>query len=204
MTLLQKFDPGDIEIALTKLPSHAHRLLFGAGVAERLFPNYRAFTTEVGWGDPALLRQALDAIWHKLEGGRLPLGEIRERQAKVRLVTPDSEAFRSALTSAAIDAASAVHEMLEVCFRDDPRRVTTVATFARDTVHMFVQNRDHLDYNDPDFWQRMLKNPLMIRELNKLQSDLDLLGRTPLLDQSFVRAFRSAATYDGRSNLAFS
>lgn len=47
-----------------------------------------------------------------------------------------------------------------------------MASQARDTVHIYIQARDDLDYSDPEFEQKILADPLMIEELEKQQQDL--------------------------------
>ncbi|MGH7334184.1 MAG: DUF416 family protein [Candidatus Rokuibacteriota bacterium] len=198
---VERFNLDHLEGALRELPSQRHRLAFGAGISERLLPNYESFAREYRYGDPTLLRRALGAIWEVVQGGKIALGQIRELQAGCRLGTPDPERFASPLTSAAIDAANAIHETLEVCYRDEPRRVAEVASFARDTVDMFVQERDNLDYSDPGLEERILADPLMIRELTKQQDELYLLARTDTLGSDFVKEYRTAAAYQGKSNI---
>ncbi len=198
---MERFDVHSLESVLASLTSHRHRLAFGAAVSERLFPNYQAFSDEVHWGAPNVLRNALDFIWQVVEGGTLTLSQIRELQAECRLATPDSERFQSRLTSAALDAASAVHEVLEACYRDEPQRIAEVGALARDTVDMFVQKRDGIDYNDSTFEDRILADPLMRRELAKQRSELAILDRTGVLSPGFIREFRESATYGGKGSI---
>ncbi len=198
---MDDFSHDQLERVLAKLPSQRHRLAFAAGISERLLPNYETFSRDVGWGDPALLRSALDLVWRMVGGGRAMLGEIRELQAQMRMVTPDTENhFASPLTSAALDAASAIHEALEVGYRDDARRVADIATFASDTVDLFVKARDDMDPNDPLLEVRIVADPLMARELKKQRQDVELLSQAQL-DAEFVRRYRNEASYDGKSNL---
>ena len=200
---MEAFSQDKVQLALGSLPSHRHRLAFAAGVCERLLPNYDAFSREVAWGDPTLLRRGLAIVWRVVQGGTVRLAEIRELQAMIRAVTPDTEDFGSPLTSAALDASSAVHEALEACFRDEPRRIAEIATLARDTVDMYVRERDDLHSSDPLFQQRILVDPLMVRELEKQRSDLNLLTRTQL-DADFVRRYREGAQYGGKSSIDIS
>ena len=197
---MEGFSADQLESALAKLPSQRHRLAFAAGISERLLPNYEVFSREVGWGNPSLLRSAMDVVWLMVAGGKLRLREIRELQAQIRDLTPDTENFASRLTSAALDAASAVHETLEVACRDDAHRVVSIATFASDTVDLFLKERDDMDPNNPLLEQRILADPLMSRELKKQHQELQLLSRANL-DPEFVRRYRDEARHDGKSNL---
>ncbi len=189
------------ESAIRELPSQQHRIAFGAGVSERLLPNYLAFSREVRDGAPQVLQMALDALWQVVQGDHISLGQLRDLQAGCRSATPDPERFASHLTSAAIDAANAIHETLEACYRDDPKRIAEVASYARDTVDMFVQERDQLDYQDPEMEERILRDPLMVRELAKQESELASLAQTKNLDGRFVQTYRAGARYDGKGTL---
>jgi uncharacterized protein YjaG (DUF416 family) len=49
--------------------------------------------------------------------------------------------------SAALDAGTAVVETLQSLLDGDSKQIVDVASFCRDTVDMYIQERDHLDYN---------------------------------------------------------
>ncbi len=62
-----KFDEQQLTRDLVALPA-SHRVAFAASCCERLVPNYQAFALMEDWGNPRLLRRALDAAWKTAEG----------------------------------------------------------------------------------------------------------------------------------------
>ena len=45
--------------------SPVQRIALAAGMAERWLPAYETFSSSENWGDPAILRQCLDAVWNR-------------------------------------------------------------------------------------------------------------------------------------------
>lgn len=198
---MSSFSIEEWESRLKALPSQRHRIAFGAGISERLLPNYSAFRRETGYGSPSDLREALETAWGVVRGRSVTLERLRNLQARCRRAVPDVERFDSQLTSAAMDAANAIHETLEACYRDDPHRIAEVASFARDTIDLFVQERDNLDYADKNFEGMISRDPLMTRELEKQREELRALSQAQALDNKFVDYYRASASYGGKSNL---
>jgi uncharacterized protein YjaG (DUF416 family) len=89
-------------------------VLFGLFMAERLFPNYSAFSKEQSWGDVRTLRLALDVAWAWLEGRQLDNNEIELRIGECESLAPDTEEFHSLYVSAALDAANAAANALRL------------------------------------------------------------------------------------------
>jgi hypothetical protein len=58
--------------------SPLHRVAFAASLCERVLPNYSAFSREEGWGDPSVLRAALDEVWQILLGKPLDESKIHQ------------------------------------------------------------------------------------------------------------------------------
>jgi len=195
------FDPEFLRLQLDKLPAR-HRTTFAAACCERLLPNYAAFAREVRWGEPETLRAALDHIWRVLGGGSLDRGEINRLVAKCDSVIPDTEDFDTSSVSAALDAGTAVVETLRSLLDGDSQRVVDVASFCRDTIDMYIQDRDRLDYNsDPLFETKIAQDPLMKRELARQAAILSELASNPVLDGAFVKRLREESADGGRSNI---
>ena len=183
---------------LATLPT-LHRVAFAAACCERLLPNYIAFSKLEGWGDAEVLRSALDHVWQSIMERRFDEALIREFISKVEANTPDTEAFDSAITSAALDAGTAIAETLECCLDGDPIRVAQVANFARDTVDMHIQERDDMDYSDPQFEEKIAQDSLMIKELRRQSEDLQFLKGLSTLEPQHIEHLRAV---NGYSNIA--
>ena len=195
------FDPESLRLQLEKLPPR-HRTAFAAACCERLLPNYAAFAREVRWGEPETLRAALDHMWRVLDGGSFDRGEVNRLVEKCDSVIPDTEDFDTSSVSAALDAGTAVVEALRSLLDGDTQRVVDVASFCRDTVDMYIQDRDRLDYNsDPLFETKIAQDPLMKRELARQAAVLLELANNPTLEGAFLKQLRDESADGGRSNI---
>jgi uncharacterized protein len=190
------FDLGELTTKLIALPVK-HRIVFVASCCERLLPNYRAFSLMENWGDVHILERSLDVVWQFLSGVEVKTGQIHKLKEQCEKVTPDTEDFSSLFTSAALDAASAVCETLTCCLNADAERVAGVGSLARDTIDMFIQVHDELDYSDQDFEAKILRHPLMIEELEKQRQDIESLSSVSELSPDFLERFRQSAKTAG-------
>lgn len=192
------FDESQLIQALSAL-SVKHRVAFAASCCERLFPNYHAFALMEHWGDPDLLRQALNEVWGVLDGVALPEKRIRELVRACEDVAPDTEDFVTFFTGAALNAASAVVYTLECCLDGDPKRTAIVGRLATDTIdaYLHIVNDPDTGYHtaDPALHEWVRRAPLMVAELEKQQQDLEALKARPELDPGFLdRLRRSSST----------
>lgn len=158
-----------------------HQAAFAASCAERLLPNYKKFSESEGWGDYGLLRQALDGIWlHLAQNANLNLKDLIKKCDKV---IPDTEDFETIYVSFALDAGNAIVETLLFIQDNEMSRIVDIASFCRDTVDMYIQELDNMDYSDPSFEQKIASHPLMLKELSKQSEDLVLLRNKVTLDE---------------------
>lgn len=193
-----EFDPQATTLTLSRL-DRLHAVAYAAACCERLLPNYRFFSDKVGWGDFGTLRLALDTIWALVEGHPIPSSHLRELVNLCDTTVPDTEDFGTLWASHALDASSAVCETLELCLDGNLDHVTNVMTSARDTVDMFIQERDDMDYDDPAFEESISNDELMIRELRNQHDDLRVLSSERKVTTEVAQFLRSK--YCGRSNV---
>ena len=196
-----RFEPESVRRRAELLPP-LHRVAFAASCCERLLPNYEAFSSEMRWGSPGILRSGLDYVWRVLERKQVDHSEVQRLVQLCEKIIPDTEEFSSAYTSAALDAGTAVVETLRLLIDSTPQRLVDIATFSRDTVDMFIQQRDHLDFNtDPAFENKICRDPLMVRELTRQDRVLKQLSDQPTLDRFFIKRLRDDAYNHGVSNI---
>ncbi|WP_342376338.1 YjaG family protein [Myxococcus stipitatus] len=170
----QPFNPDALAQRIGQLSLHA-RLAFLLSCAERLIPNYAAFSRHHGWGHPGTLRDALDLGWRQLSGNAVERGEIEACLGYCEDMTPDTEDFQSAYVSAGLDAAVCCASILELLLKDDSAKVVDGASLACGTVDMHVQELERYDSQEPELEQKIFRHPLMQRELRRQREDLDLL-----------------------------
>ncbi|TXI12815.1 MAG: DUF416 family protein [Rhizobium sp.] len=151
--------------------SFLQRIAFSASCSERLFSNYIAFVNEANWGEPHVLRKALDTVWENLETGTISPRDLSGLIEECDEVIPDTEDFETPMVSYALDAGTAVVGTLQLWESGDLMRAVEIAGFARDTVYMAlsVQGLDDTE---------MERHPWMIRELAKQEADIRILANS--------------------------
>lgn len=141
---------------------------------ERMVPNFYAFNQQSGFGSPEVLRNALSSAWEWIERDEVfDLGSLREN---VEQQAPDTETYSSSFTSAALDAANSVATVLDAIERFNPSHVRAVIELARDTVDMWVQEKEDMDANDPQLEEKILLHPLMQKEMDEMEQSLKRLN----------------------------
>lgn len=178
-----------------------HRVAFAGSCCERLFPNYVTFSQVENWGNPGVFRQALDTIWKILEIKEFDPKKIRRMIEECDEAIPDTEDFGSLLVSLALDAGAAITETMQCLLDGDAQHAAAVGNSAHDTVYMFIQCQDNMEYSDPNFEERINSHPLMIRELQKQSDDLKMLEGLPVLDSESLNSLRHSFQNSGKSNI---
>jgi uncharacterized protein YjaG (DUF416 family) len=197
---MEVYDEEELGKSLNSLPAWK-RIAFMAQIGERLLPNYERFSAVTGFGDVSPLRKALDAAWTWIELGIVAddlngMRDACERQA------PDTEKFRSPFTSAALDAANVAAAILDALERPDDAQPVEVASLARDTVDLFVQELMDLDPSAPGFEEAILQHYLMQRELRRQREDLEALTKSTGERRTAGRELRARSMRERAGSLA--
>lgn len=175
------------------------KVLFALSCAERMLPNYRRFIREHGWGNDTMLRMALDLGWDMVS-----LKPVDKRIA-IKLKegcseqAPDAEDFSSLYVSPAIDAANSASIVADLIIRSDIERVVEVASYARDTVDMYVQEIEGMPPGALDLEERICRHPLMQKELKSQREALEAIA-AGISSEEAERRWRSRE----RSNIELS
>lgn len=185
---METFDETSLLLKLEGMPAWK-RVAFMAYCCERMLPNYAVFKAQTSYGNSAVLRTALDAIWEWVENDQtsenlLMLARQSEQQA------PDTAEFSSSYTSAALDAATAIATTAEAISDATASKVIEVASLARDTIDLFVQEVDDLDPNDPRLDEKILRSDLMQAELRTQRQSLEKLKGLPSDDKNLRARLR--------------
>ena len=69
------------------------RTVLAAAMAERWLPVYAVFSTNEGWGDPAVLRHSLDGVWDWLDRGQSSNVNWSRLSRQVHEITPHMDDF---------------------------------------------------------------------------------------------------------------
>lgn len=130
-----------------------HRLAFAAACCERLLPNYNLVREENGWGNPSILRNALNEVWQILQGKQVEVEEIRQLlQACDDAVPNADDVFGSQYDVEAQEAASAICFTLEAYLDATPKNVLKVANCVMETIDAYLSMIK--DIQDPSWWDK--------------------------------------------------
>ena len=172
-TPFQQFLAG-LEDQLREVPL-PNQLAFAASCSERAYPNYLAFSERQRWGDYTVLRSGIDEAWKAACGLREDALRIRELEDRCKVITPNSDNFPGEDVTAAQEAAFMVTLLLQFCREGKPSYAVRIATFARDTVDLYVQTEGAMDPSDPNIEEKIAYHPLMRGELQRQKADLATL-----------------------------
>ncbi|HXR99129.1 MAG TPA: DUF416 family protein, partial [Pyrinomonadaceae bacterium] len=101
-----------------KLWTREQRIALAAATAERWLPVYESFSQEEEWGDPSILKRALEAVWNCALGKKLTSKDHKLHKNRVNENCPHTDDFAVDIeevqaTTAMIDYA------LDCCISDD-------------------------------------------------------------------------------------
>ena len=170
-------------------------LTFGLICAERLYPNYIAFSKANNWGEPQVLREALDFAWKSLlEAKPADSASLEVLQQKCLANTPDADNFESYM-SHGLDAACAAAYVLDFLETQDAQNVEYIAELCFDTVDMYLrweyrssygQEIDSLEAAEKYFAleeELMRTHPLLAAETDFQKTILETVSFTHQVDQ---------------------
>jgi uncharacterized protein YjaG (DUF416 family) len=148
---------------------------FAYAICERLTPHYHAFSEAEGWGDLLVLQSAL-VVLRQAVFAAPAIPDVQRTYRQVEEVTPDSDDFGSSLGSFALDTCCAILAALDFILTAHDQAVLDVATFARNTVDLYVQELEELDPNDPHLEQKIDRSLSMVQEVQWQRAALKRLA----------------------------
>ncbi len=163
---------------------------FTLSVCERMYPNYCAFSKEVGFHGQKELRDILDGLWCMFVDG----ADYIEHEAALELIeklTPDTEDYDTVLVSSALDFATCVSEAINYLDDEALNHPATVAGLALESVDMYVQEKEDISTTDPDRETKIENSPLMKEEILNQLLALSELGGLSLSDKASILSFKN-------------
>jgi uncharacterized protein YjaG (DUF416 family) len=188
--------------ALKKL-DYNKQLVFAYLLCERLYPNYVCFSARSYFGDKQILRDAIDFICSILLTPNFSNEEkTKSFLSRIDINTPLPHNFDTILASSALDACCAVLVTLNFILDKNTSRLDEISTFATDTVDMYIQERDNLDFNnDPQFDDKIINDPLMKKELDIQNGIVSYLSNINGLESSDITNLLNLQFNEGKSNI---
>ena len=147
-----------------KLMDISKQSAFAYLICERLYPNYVDFSNKYGFGEPLILRNAINYLYNNLFESNLY--KINFILKEVDKNTPDTENFQTVMVSPALDACTAIQDCLYFLVDNNFSRIINISTYATDTVSVIIQENENLDFNtDENFQQKIDHHLLMQKEV---------------------------------------
>lgn len=187
-----QFDPEQVQRDSESL-TRAQSIAFLLSVAERFYPYYLDFNRQHRWGEPHLLRQALDAGWSSLAGDA-PEVDVRQLSDAVLRACPDTEVFEGLNAEMALAACSTAVYLLWYIQTEAADNLLQSAQAAADAVDGYVGWLLFPDYTGEDtrgMWQQRSKHPFMQGELRRQRDDIHLLREKGSIDHGVINELRS-------------
>lgn len=154
------------EINELKQLDFAKQLTFAYLICERLYPNYLFFSNKYSFGNPTVLREAIDYVSSNIIKNESDKERINSFIKKVDKNIPQPANYNTVLASSALDACTAINESLDFLMDKKTSRLEDISTMATDSVDMYIQEKENLSYNtDKQFQQKIDNHPLMIKEV---------------------------------------
>jgi uncharacterized protein YjaG (DUF416 family) len=147
--------------------SPEQRMALAAATAERWLPVYEAFSEREEWGDPAILRRALEAVWGNVLGRSLSSKELKRYSAQLEEVSPHLDDFDA---EDAIAVPWTIYYALRCCGK--PNNV--VDTFmalgsAFEAVAPGIYSGDGEEDLEPDVWERISVQQELAKQLRVIE-----------------------------------
>lgn len=98
--------------------SRERRIALAAAMAERWLPVYESFSEEEDWGDPSILKRAVEAVWDCALGKELTLKDHVLLKNRVDENTPHDDDF-AVYIDEVIATTAAIDYALNCCMSDD-------------------------------------------------------------------------------------
>jgi uncharacterized protein YjaG (DUF416 family) len=161
------------------------KVLFAVLTCEKLYPNYVFFKKMTNWGSPDILLRGIGFAYKYLVENEVDVKNLKKVILDVDNITPNTEDFPGIFVSFALDACTSVYSCLSFLLDNNIDNIVDIAVYARDTVDMFIQERDNLNSSDPTIEVKIANDHLMIREKTrqiKLITNLRTLNFDTLTD----------------------
>lgn len=187
--------------------SQRHRAAFAATVAERQVGTYTYFARQESRLKPDTLRLALDMVWDYAAGEKVLDSALNEAQQLVEPLIPDLDADDAPDQAPLIvDAAGAVSYAVQACLSEDPRKARAAGYCTLDAVSTWVHGmlfpgviKGHDEIRRAR--QAIDQHPLMVREFQQMQREMDFLCDQQRVDKSVCSDLRRLWPNGRKSNL---
>jgi len=189
-----------INLAFEKL-SLWQKVAFGAGLLERMLPNYQIFSDTAGFGETKVLRNQLDLIWQWLDKSSSCKINYDAQLTKLEPQIPDPEEFDTFGVFPALDVCMALMSLLQGMQDKSGEGLNNVARLSENSVSYYVElllaQEDETQQVSAD---KIAEHPLMQWECATQHEVFDFLLTSPE-NKASCKKIKSLVLEEGMSNL---
>ena len=152
--------------ALTNL-SLAKQITFAYLACERVFPNYVYFYNNYSFGNPEIVRNAIDFIEQSIfDWKNINRSRVEYFLTAIYNNTPNTNDFTTFYATIAMCSGGVIFESVNLLRQADPSKcLSDISTMVTDAIDCFIQVRDDLEYGEADFEEKITNDPLMQGEI---------------------------------------
>ncbi|WP_199119246.1 DUF416 family protein [Pedobacter sp. ASV28] len=190
------------EIGKLKELDFNKQLAFAYLTCERLYPNYNYFSKNYDFGDPIVLRTAIDYISGNFFNQKIDKAKNDFLIEKIDTCIPEPADYETILASSALDACTVITETLGFLNDKKKSRLEDISTMATDSVDMYIQEIEDLDFNrDKDFQKKIDSHPLMKKEISIQKGIVDFLIASMSFDLDDIRVLLNLQENNNKGSL---
>jgi uncharacterized protein YjaG (DUF416 family) len=170
--------------------TYQKKILLCLLLSERLIENYDFFSKRYNYGNVNILKKTIDDLFSEVESN-ISRYNVEDLISKIEEVTPDTEDYETIYVSFALDACTSIISTLQYINDKNDDNVVDVVLYSRDTVDMFIQEKDDLNLSPIEVNEYIEKDIFMKNE-KKYQAELiEYLQRTDDLSFNEISLLRA-------------
>ena len=182
------------------------RLAYSLLIAERVWQNYVPFHEHQHWGDPSLLKKAIDIAWASFFDLELAI-DLNVLIKRLDEITPDSEDFVGKYAEQATSAAIVVTYLVYFLQTQAIEYIGHQNQAAFEAVYGYAGWElwgDQSLIMTPEMEEQLRNHPLVQQELQRQISDLELVGSLNLSNIEVVEKLKAERANLSENSLVLS
>ena len=164
------------------------QLTFAYLTCERVFPNYVYFFNNYNFGNPVILREAIDFIYHSIfQDSDIDKQKVEYFLTMIFKNTPNTNDFATFYATIAMYSGGVIYESINLLKKTDADKILTdIATMSTDAIDCFIQIRDDMDYDDEGFEEKILNDTIMQTEITLQKGIISYLSKVGMIETSDI------------------
>lgn len=174
------------ELAQLKKNTFQKQSAFAYLCCERVYPHYVYFFNNYSFGNIEVFRTAIDTVYNSIfNQSDMQKVELLLQQIDINAPVPGN--FTTFYASVAMNAAGVIYESVNLIKQKDVSRILDdISTMCTNAIDLFIQERDDMDYDDPEFETKILNDYLMQQEISIQRGIITYLSKIDKLSTSDI------------------